>query len=64
MNKNDAIDALNDFLALAIDALPADAFDLPADTAQAMLDAMPQGELRDSLRDAFRDNIDTDITFN
>lgn len=62
MNKNDARDALSDLLAKAIDSLPADAFALTIDDAQAMLNALPQdlSDLRPILRDAFRDNIDAD----
>jgi hypothetical protein len=60
MNKNDAREALGDFLAKAIDALPInDIAAIPRDDAEAMTDAA--GEIDEmlcaSLRDAFRDNI-------
>lgn len=64
MNQNDARDALDDFLTLAIDSMPSADFDIPADRAQAMLDTLPiDSVLRTTMRDAFRDNIETEIDF-
>jgi hypothetical protein len=60
MNNDDARDALNDLLTRAIDCLPIEEFAIDIATAQAMLDTLPNGSLRDALTDAFRDNIDCD----
>jgi hypothetical protein len=59
MNKNDAIDALTDLLARAIDALPITAFQIPAADAHAMIDAIPAdfAQIADFLHDAFAENI-------
>lgn len=56
MNKNHDTD---DFLTALIDAAPADLFAIDIDLARAILDGLdPDTRFYESLRDAFRDNID------
>ncbi len=52
---------LDDFLIKLLDAAPADLFAIDIDDARAILDSLPDdSRIRESLRDAFRDNIDCD----
>lgn len=52
------------FLVEMIDMMPIDALGTISHTdAQRILDAMPEGMGRDAMRDAFRENIVTDLPF-
>ena len=66
MNNNESHLAprLDSFLAEMIEHLdPAVIASMNPKTALAILDITPEGAFRDALRDAMRDNIDTDIKF-
>jgi hypothetical protein len=63
MNNDDAIDnaidALDEFLTRAIDALPITAFEISSDDANAIIASIPESmiKLSDALYDAFIENI-------